>query len=157
MGKTLKIALALLYAVQVVVIYREAIDHLHNRGHEEPGDLKQNQHESVTLHDSRVLFKRAFQPIFKRHGLLTAAPVASALTVVVLTEIKHDESHVHPPEKKESPLVRRQRRHRPKEHLIANLYPLIKKIKPLRSTDTLDSCLDAVNRLLMFPSGRQAC
>ena len=155
MGKVMKIALAILYAVQVVVIFRESIDHLRSRGHEELGDIKQNQDQSQTPGDLRVLFKRAFQPIFKHHGLLAAAPLAGTVATVVLTEIKRKEDHVHPPEQKETLLVRKHRQHRIKEYLIANLYPLFKKFKPPAAPDLVAVCLNAGNRALVFPPANQ--
>lgn len=153
MGKVMKIALAILYAVQVVVIFRESIDHLSSRGlGEEHGDIKQNQGQAQTPRDPRVLLKRAFQPIFKHHGLLAAAPVANVVIPVVLGTIKRDEDHLHPLEKKEMLLVRRHRQHRIREYLMANLYPLLKKIKLPDPPDLMNNRRIAPNRALAFPA-----
>jgi len=157
MGKTLKIALALLYAIQVVVIFRESIDHLRGLGHEgERGDIKQNQDQSLTPSAARVLFKRAFQPIYKYQGLLAAAPLAGAMTAAsVLTEIKREEDHIHPPERKEILLTRRNRQQRIREYLIANLYPLLKKLGPSPLKNAADIGPIAANRPLLFPGTKK--
>ncbi len=154
MGKGIKIALAILYAVQVVVIFRESIDHLNSRGEEEHrGGLKQNQLQAQAPNDPRVLLKRAFQPIFKRQGLLAAAPLAGHAVTTVLTGIKRDEDHIHPPEEKpkSKATVRRQRHERIREYLVANLYPLLKKFRPPAFTDLTHLRFIAVDRALLFP------
>lgn len=126
MGKTLKIALAVLYALQVAVIFRESVTRLTRREEEDPGGEKQKVTETQLYSDKRDLLQRAFQPLFKRHGMLTAAPAAAA---AVLTEIKKDESHLHPPEHKKDLLVKRTRFRSVSRYLITNLFPGIKRFR----------------------------
>jgi len=150
MGKTMKIALAVLYALQVVVIFRESLTHLTSRGGEEqPGGQKQNFSRSPEFSDPRAFFKRAFQPLFKRHGSLVAAPAAAA--AAVLTEIKKEESHLHPPETKKDVLVRKIKMRRLNRYLLANLFPSIKKIRPPDGPNTANSPI-AIRRATMFVS-----
>ncbi len=155
MGKGMKIALAILYAVQVVVIFREAIDHLGSRGDEEHhGGQKQNQVQAQTPSDARVLLRRTFQPIFKRQGLLTAAPLAGTVAMSTLTGIRREEDHIHPPEekKKGQAAIRRQRQKRIREYLVTNLYPLLKKFRLPEAPDLTGICLNAAGRARVFPA-----
>jgi hypothetical protein len=127
MGKKMKIALAVLYALQVAVIFRESVTRLARQDGEDPGGEKQKISETQLFSDTRALFQRAFQPLFRRHGMLAAAPAAAA---AVLTEVKNGESHVHPPEHKKDLLISRSKIKRLNRYLIANLFPWIKKFRP---------------------------
>jgi hypothetical protein len=147
MGKTMKIALATLYALQVIVIFRESVMYLTSGSGEEPGEQKQNSSESPEFNDPRAFLKRTFQPWFKRNGSLVAGPVAAV--AAVLTEIKKEEDPVHPPEHRKDFLPRRTRVRRFCRYLMANLAPGIQKVRPPAGADAATSPI-VIRRAQMF-------
>jgi len=152
MGKTYKIALALLYAAQVVMIYREAAAHLYNRTVESAIEKQNDVSRQAYTGDPRAKLRSGVRLDFLWHGLLTAAFSPARLAPLRLDEeVGQETSHEHPPEKQQY-LVKKPRWRRAREYLIANLLPGLMRSLPPATPVLPNFSLTSRNCAVSFPA-----
>lgn len=125
MKKIKKIALALLYLVQVLVIFREAIVYLSRSAEEAGPKLNDFRQEAVDRNRHRFSWLAVIRGD-PRELLATAPAVAGTLATIAPFD-KH--GHEHPPENRtrDGILRRETRRRLARELILINLAPLIQR------------------------------
>ncbi len=121
MGKYAKIALVLLYAVQIVIAFREQLVHLYKDAVEQAH--RASAHSlTETAPGGDVRLKRATRPRYNPHEILVAAPHIPAVLAVGFDghASNEDEEHHRGDEHKDK--ARKHRTPRPTGYLIRNLF-----------------------------------
>ncbi len=143
MGKMYKIALAILYMAQIIVLVREPAAHLYKTviEKEEP-----ERAAAPVIVDLRQVLKQTFRA-FGLGQCLAAAPLSKPDDLTVHAD---REAHQHTPEDKQA-LVRRLRRRYHYRNLVLNLFPLIRKKACPVSEPAPIADMAAVCRAVLFP------
>lgn len=158
MGKYVKIALVLLYLLQLCIVFREQLQHLYEYALE----ARHN-------HRSRELTRPEPERPEKSEGPERESPPSVIENVVrlgrpeailvighnaahaVLSVLHNDSAHEpHPPEEERKDRVRRFRRSHVREFLISNLYHAVRRLRP--SLTTLSERPVPLLRTMTFPT-----
>ncbi len=143
MGRMYKIALAILYLAQIIVLVREPAAHLYKVAIEKD---EPSAASAPVVVDLRQVLKQAFRT-FGLAQCISAAPPPRNDSVSVQID---KEAHQHTPEDKQA-LVRKQRRRYHYLVLLLNLYPAIKKDICPTAERALASVESGFRRLSFFP------
>lgn len=130
MGKYTKMALVLLYLLQLVVVFREQLVHLYKSalGSAHHG-TEQDSAQPAEHGGLRAVFERvvkiAHHPV-TQHAITTAILTAPAM--VIHEEHGHHHSGHPEPEDEKKDKVKRHRRQTAYEYLIRNLFPAFRRM-----------------------------
>lgn len=156
MGKYTKMALVLLYLLQLMVVFREQLVHLYKSalGSDQLG-TEQDSAQPAEYGGLRAVLERVVQ--ITQHPAaqhVAAATVISAPTVYIHAEHGHPHNpHPDPEDEKKDRAPRKPKRRPDREWLVRNLYTSISKFAP--SAAATDAQPTDIVRMLTFSCSSQ--